>query len=124
MSGTFFVIATQNPVESHGAYPLPEAQLDRFAMKLRIGYPDPRSELAMLAANVGGNGDAHGAQQQPQARANVGGNGDAHNRRSVCAARSGRLRVARTFGVSPFRATVAAVLWGRVILTTRVVMST
>jgi MoxR-like ATPase len=56
LSETFFVIATQNPVESHGAYPLPEAQLDRFAMKLRIGYPDPRSELAMLAANVGANG--------------------------------------------------------------------
>lgn len=53
LSGTFFVIATQNPVESHGAYPLPEAQLDRFAMKLRIGYPDRGSELAMLAANVG-----------------------------------------------------------------------
>jgi MoxR-like ATPase len=51
---TFFVIATQNPVESHGAYPLPEAQLDRFAMKLRIGYPGRESELAMLAAHVGG----------------------------------------------------------------------
>lgn len=50
---TFFVIATQNPVESHGAYPLPEAQLDRFAMKLRIGYPNPQSELSMLAANIG-----------------------------------------------------------------------
>jgi MoxR-like ATPase len=56
LSESFFVIATQNPVESHGAYPLPEAQLDRFAMKLRIGYPDPRSELAMLAANVGAKG--------------------------------------------------------------------
>jgi len=49
LSPTFFVIATQNPVESHGAYPLPEAQLDRFAMKLRIGYPDRASELEMLA---------------------------------------------------------------------------
>ena len=39
LSDTFFVIATQNPVEQHGTYPLPEAQLDRFAMKLRIGYP-------------------------------------------------------------------------------------
>jgi MoxR-like ATPase len=46
------VIATQNPVESHGVYPLPEAQLDRFAMKLRIGYPDRASELEMLAANA------------------------------------------------------------------------
>ncbi len=54
LSKSFFVIATQNPVESHGAYPLPEAQLDRFAMKLRIGYPDPRSELDMLAAHIGG----------------------------------------------------------------------
>lgn len=53
LSQTFFVVATQNPVESHGAYPLPEAQLDRFAMKLRIGYPDRSSELDMLAANVG-----------------------------------------------------------------------
>lgn len=53
LSKSFFVIATQNPVESHGAYPLPEAQLDRFAMKLRIGYPDRASELNMLAANIG-----------------------------------------------------------------------
>ncbi|MDX1948048.1 MAG: MoxR family ATPase [Pirellulaceae bacterium] len=53
LSASFFVIATQNPVESHGAYPLPEAQLDRFAMKLRIGYPDRLSELEMLAAHVG-----------------------------------------------------------------------
>lgn len=53
LSESFFVIATQNPVESHGAYPLPEAQLDRFAMKLRIGYPDRSSELQMLASNVG-----------------------------------------------------------------------
>ncbi len=58
LSQSFFVIATQNPVESHGAYPLPEAQLDRFAMKLRIGYPDRSSELEMLAANVGTTGDA------------------------------------------------------------------
>ena len=50
---TFFVIATQNPVESHGTYPLPEAQLDRFAMKLQIGYPNRESELEMLQANVG-----------------------------------------------------------------------
>lgn len=55
LSDSFFVIATQNPVESHGAYPLPEAQLDRFAMKLRIGYPDRDSELTMLANNVGRN---------------------------------------------------------------------
>ncbi len=49
----FFVIATQNPVEHHGTYPLPEAQLDRFAMKLSIGYPDKTHERAMLEAAVG-----------------------------------------------------------------------
>ena len=53
LSDTFFVIATQNPVEQHGTYPLPEAQLDRFAMKLRIGYPGRDHELAMLEAAVG-----------------------------------------------------------------------
>jgi MoxR-like ATPase len=45
----FFVIATQNPLESHGVYPLPEAQLDRFSVRLRIGYPDPESESQLLA---------------------------------------------------------------------------
>ncbi len=48
----FLVIATQNPVEHHGTYPLPEAQLDRFAMKLSIGYPDKTHERDMLAAAV------------------------------------------------------------------------
>ena len=44
----FMVIATQNPVEHHGTYPLPESQLDRFLMRLRIGYPDRRSERDIL----------------------------------------------------------------------------
>ena len=44
----FFVLATQNPIESEGTYPLPEAQPDRFMMKLRIDYPDPQDELAIL----------------------------------------------------------------------------
>jgi len=55
LSESFFVIATQNPVEHHGTYPLPEAQLDRFAMKLSIGYPGKEDERAMLAAAVGVN---------------------------------------------------------------------
>ena len=45
---TFWVLATQNPIEHEGTYPLPEAQLDRFLMKLVVGYPDRDSELAML----------------------------------------------------------------------------
>ena len=44
----FFVIATQNPIESQGTFPLPEAQLDRFFMKLSLGYPDPANEMAIL----------------------------------------------------------------------------
>ncbi len=45
---TFWVLATQNPIEHEGTYPLPEAQLDRFLMKLTVGYPDRSAELAML----------------------------------------------------------------------------
>jgi MoxR-like ATPase len=44
----FFVIATQNPVEHYGTNPLPESQLDRFQMRLRIGYPGPDAEAAIL----------------------------------------------------------------------------
>jgi MoxR-like ATPase len=44
----FMVVATQNPVEHHGTYPLPESQLDRFLMRLRIGYPDGASEREIL----------------------------------------------------------------------------
>ena len=45
---TFWVLATQNPIEHEGTYPLPEAQLDRFLMKLTVGYPDRSAELDML----------------------------------------------------------------------------
>ena len=46
----FFVIATQNPVEFRGTYPLPEAQMDRFAMRLSLGYLPPQQEVAILTA--------------------------------------------------------------------------
>jgi MoxR-like ATPase len=45
----FFVIATQNPVEFRGTYPLPEAQMDRFALQFGLGYVDPADEVAILA---------------------------------------------------------------------------
>ena len=48
LADTFFVIATQNPIDSHGAYPLPEAQLDRFSLQLRIGYPDREAQRQIL----------------------------------------------------------------------------
>lgn len=44
----FFVIATQNPVEYHGTYPLPEAQMDRFTMRFGLGYVDEKEEIAIL----------------------------------------------------------------------------
>jgi MoxR-like ATPase len=50
LSELFFVIATQNPVEFRGTYPLPEAQMDRFAMQFKFGYVQPVEEVAILAA--------------------------------------------------------------------------
>ena len=47
----FMVIATQNPIEHEGTYPLPEAQLDRFMMRLSVGYPDPQVEAEILATH-------------------------------------------------------------------------
>jgi MoxR-like ATPase len=51
----FWVIATQNPVEHHGTYPLPEAQLDRFAMELAMGYPSADEELKILGSHDKGS---------------------------------------------------------------------
>ncbi len=49
----FFVLATQNPIEQEGTYPLPEAQLDRFIMEIDVGYPDSEAERRMLIATTG-----------------------------------------------------------------------
>lgn len=49
----FFVLATQNPLEQAGTYPLPEAQLDRFLLHIRVGYPDEAEERAILAQTTG-----------------------------------------------------------------------
>ncbi len=49
----FYVIATQNPVESEGAFPLPEAQLDRFMVKTSLGYPDEAGEVSILRRRAG-----------------------------------------------------------------------
>lgn len=48
----FIVLATQNPIEFEGVYQLPEAQLDRFIMKLRVGYPESRDELEILKRRI------------------------------------------------------------------------
>ena len=51
----FLVIATQNPIEIQGTFPLPEAQLDRFFVRLKMGYPDTESETRMLTGRVSQN---------------------------------------------------------------------
>lgn len=55
----FFLVATQNPLEHHGTYPLPEGQLDRFMIAMQLGYPDHADELAVLQA--GAQGTLHDA---------------------------------------------------------------
>jgi MoxR-like ATPase len=57
----FFVLATQNPIEQEGTYPLPEAQLDRFLFDIRVGYPSADDEVAILRATTG----RQGAPPQP-----------------------------------------------------------
>jgi MoxR-like ATPase len=52
LADLFFVIATQNPVEFRGTYPLPEAQMDRFAVQLSLGYVAPEDEVAILSAQA------------------------------------------------------------------------
>ncbi len=49
----FFVLATQNPIEQEGTYPLPEAQLDRFMLNVRVPYPTPQEEMEILRATTG-----------------------------------------------------------------------
>jgi MoxR-like ATPase len=57
----FLVLATQNPIEHHGTYPLPESQLDRFLMRIRMGYPARASEKEIIRNNAG----TGGAEQVP-----------------------------------------------------------
>ena len=49
----FLVLATQNPIEQEGTYPLPEAQTDRFMLKVVIGYPKKEEEQAIIRQNIG-----------------------------------------------------------------------
>jgi MoxR-like ATPase len=71
MDPLFMVMATQNPVEQEGTYPLPEAQMDRFLMHVMIDYPDDASELAILRLNrqeqSAQNSQAESEKLDPQA---------------------------------------------------------
>jgi MoxR-like ATPase len=53
LEAPFMVVATQNPIEMEGTYPLPEAQRDRFTARVSMGYPDPNAEMVMLADHAG-----------------------------------------------------------------------
>src|SRR5687767_1438425 len=65
----FMVLATQNPAEHHGTYPLPESQLDRFIMKIQMGYPDATAEKEILKRFT--NGNSKGAVEPVLAPADV-----------------------------------------------------
>jgi MoxR-like ATPase len=58
LDAPFLVVATQNPIELEGTYPLPEAQLDRFLMRVAVGYPDPEEEVEILARRRSRRDDA------------------------------------------------------------------
>jgi MoxR-like ATPase len=55
LASPFLVVATQNPIEMDGTYPLPEAQRDRFTARVSVGYPDPAAELAMIDEHAAGD---------------------------------------------------------------------
>ncbi|MCP4979609.1 MAG: MoxR family ATPase [Gammaproteobacteria bacterium] len=67
LPGLFFVMATQNPIEQEGTYPLPESQLDRFLLKVNIGYPEVESEVRIMQ-------QVRGEAQQDQQRLGIPGN--------------------------------------------------
>ena len=69
----YFVIATQNPVETQGTFPLPEAQLDRFLVQLKLGYPDENESVLVLKRFVGEDADGrgHDATQSQRSRQGV-----------------------------------------------------
>ena len=86
LSAPFFVIATQNPIETIGCFPLPEAQLDRFIMKLYMGSLDAQQEIQMLERFM----DAQPlAQIEPECRRNCTASGRVLS--CVCASRSDRI---------------------------------
>ena len=75
----FMVIATQNPVEHHGTYPLPESQLDRFLMRIRIGYPDEAAEREILRHSAEPGARQNSSRDyQRRARFFAGGRGPGH----------------------------------------------
>jgi MoxR-like ATPase len=78
MARPFLVLATQNPIEYEGTFPLPEAQLDRFMMRISLGYPDPEDEITMMDSQqyihpVEGIGQVVGVEELLEAQETVKG---------------------------------------------------
>ncbi|MEZ5650430.1 MAG: MoxR family ATPase [Burkholderiaceae bacterium] len=65
----FLVMATQNPIETEGTYPLPEAQVDRFMMKVLVGYPSPEEEFVIVERVTGPTPDVHAVADTDQLHA-------------------------------------------------------
>jgi MoxR-like ATPase len=108
LEAPFFVIATQNPVEFHGTYPLPEAQLDRFALRFDLGYVSAEEEVAILSAQRERHPLAHlqpcvdlAAMRQLQAQAREIRVGDTIKRYIVDLARATRVAPGVRLGASP-----------------------
>ena len=86
----FLVIATQNPREFEGTYPLPESQLDRFMLRIDLAYPAREHELQILAKY--GNTDAHAAQHEPEAASAALAAAQADVEKRACRAGAERVR--------------------------------
>ncbi len=84
MPDLFMVMATQNPIEQEGTYPLPEAQMDRFLMKVLMDYPDEAAEIKVLHLVRGEEGAAH---QNGKAKAKKAGNSKAISQDAIFDAR-------------------------------------
>ena len=117
----FLVLATQNPIEQEGTYPLPEAQVDRFMLKLRVGYPTRDEEKEIMRRMAGGARDRRRSASPPRRRSSrlarriaelyVDDGSSTTSSTSCRDARAGRVRARRPaplieFGASP-RATIA-----------------
>lgn len=89
----FFVLATQNPIEYRGTYPLPEAQMDRFLMRIRLGYPGSTQEVDMLARHLEAGSSETGQAEPNQAAALLNTIEPVTDVESLCALQQARMRV-------------------------------
>jgi MoxR-like ATPase len=128
----FLVMATQNPIESEGTYPLPEAQVDRFMLKVKIGYPSPTEEFVIVERMTGGHEAAGRALDAGQLTALQRAADDvfvdpalmeyavklANATRDVSSVGLGELARFVTYGASP-RASINLILTGRALALVR-----